>query len=109
MAKKKEQAFMLSLPALVKGKDALEKEFREKTQIFHMSSEEVTFGLNRKVLVGSKLVIWLDIPRTLLLEKPLTLSVSGIVQLIKGEKQLKKKQLISIQLDKKYQIESGLQ
>ncbi|MGB8952422.1 MAG: hypothetical protein WCC06_07130 [Candidatus Aminicenantales bacterium] len=100
----REKPFKLSLPAWVKGIDVSNREFKEKTRIFHMSAQEAIFGLNKKVIIGSKLMLLLNIPRTLILEKPLTLSVSGIVHLVKTKKQYKKRQLVALSLDKKYRI-----
>jgi len=102
---KRERLFELSLPASVKGTDALEREFSEQTQISHLSADEVTFWLRSKVMIGTKLLLSLTIPRTFLLEKPLQLSLSGTVCFVKSDMSvIKKNQLISIRLDKNYQI-----
>jgi hypothetical protein len=104
---KRERAFKLSIPAVVEGIDALQKEFKEKTRISRMSSQEAIFGLDSQVMIGSKLIVWLNIPRTLILEKPLTLSVSGIVNVIQTEKKNRKKQLVYLSLNKKYKIQKN--
>jgi hypothetical protein len=102
---KKERLFELALPAKVKGTDALDREFSEETQISHLSADEVTFWLRSKVMIGAKLLLSLTIPRTFLLEKPLQVSLSGTVCFVKSNMSLcKKNQLISIKLDKSYQI-----
>jgi hypothetical protein len=104
-AYKKERLFELALPAKVNGTDAQEREFSEETQISHLSADEVTFWLHSKVMIGTKLLLSLTIPRTFLLEKPLQLSLSGTVCFVKSDMSVSKKnQLISIRLDKNYQI-----
>jgi hypothetical protein len=102
---KRERQFELSLPAIVKGADAQERDFSEETQISHLSANEVTFWLRAKVMIGTKLLLFLTIPRTFLLESPLQLSLSGTVCFVKSDMSVEKKnQLISIKLDKSYQI-----
>jgi hypothetical protein len=102
---KRERAFELSLPALVTGLDALENKFREKTHLFSISSEEATVWLKSKVMVGSKLDISLDIPKTLILESHLKLRLSGTVILAQADSaRVGKKQLVSVRLDKKFRL-----
>lgn len=101
---KRERAFKLSLPALVSGIDAYGNPFQEKTEISSISSQEATFLLNSGVTIGSKLNISLDVPRTLILEKQLCLSLSGRVKYVKAETNNEKKQLISIELDRNFKI-----
>ena len=103
---KRERAFELSLHALVKGIDALDNDFQERTQLSSISSQEASFGLNSKVMIGSKLALFLDIPKTLILEKPLHMFVSGRVIYVKADTGAGKKQLISIRLEKTYKIHS---
>jgi hypothetical protein len=77
--KSKEKTFEISLPALVKGKNADGRIFEEKTEIARISSEEAIFRLNQKVLVDTPLNLTLSIPRTLILGNDLNLSLSGTV------------------------------
>ncbi len=104
-AGKRERAFELSLPALVTGQDALENRFREKTLINSISAEEATVWLRSPVAIGAKLVISLDIPKTLILENSLKLQLSGTVKLAQMDStRLGKKQLVSLQLDRKFKL-----
>jgi hypothetical protein len=104
-AGKRERAFELSLPALVTGQDAMENRFREKTLISSISAEEATVWLRSQVAIGAKLVISLDIPKTLILENSLKLQLSGTVKLAQMDStRLGKKQLVSLQLDKKFKL-----
>jgi hypothetical protein len=104
-AGKRERAFELSLPALVTGLDALENRFREKTLISSISAEEATVWLRSPVTIGAKLDISLDIPKTLILENSLKLQLSGTVRLAQIDStRLGKKQLVSLQLDKKFKL-----
>lgn len=102
---KRERAFELSLPALVTGLDALENKFREKTQLYSISSEEATVWLRSKVMVGSKIDLSLDIPKTLILENHLKLRLTGTVVLAQADSaRAGKKQLVSVRLDKKFRL-----
>jgi hypothetical protein len=104
-AGKKERAFDLSLPTLVTGVDVLENKFKEKTQILSISSEEATILLRNRVMVGSKLDLSLEIPKTLILESHLKLQLSGTVILTQAEPaQSGKKKLVSIRLDKRFRL-----
>lgn len=104
-AGKRERAFELSLPALVTGQDAMENRFREKTLINSISADEATVWLRSQVAIGAKLIISLDIPKTLILENSLKLHLSGTVKLAQMDStRLGKKQLVSLRLDKKFKL-----
>ena len=104
-AGKRERAFELSLPALVTGVDALENKFREKTQVLSISSEEATVWLRSRVMVGCKLDLSLDIPKTLILENHLKLRLSGTVIFSQVDSaRAGKKQIVSLRLDKKFRL-----
>ncbi len=101
---KRERRFELPLPILVAGQDASGKEIREYTQLVSISSQEATFQLNSKVMIGSRLSLLVDIPKTYFLENNLKLETSGKVTFIKAEEDSKKKQLVFLRLDKSYRI-----
>ncbi len=104
-AGKRERAFELSLPALVTGVDALDNKFREKTQVLSISSEEATVWLRSRVMLGSKLDLALDIPKTLILENHFKLRLSGTVILMQNDSaRAGKKLLVSVRLDKKFRL-----
>lgn len=103
---KRERSFELSLPALVNGIDAVGKEFQEFTELISLSSQEAVFKLNSKVIIGSKLNMSLDIPKTLFLENQLKLEMSGNVRFVKAEQNNTKKQLVILRLNKNYKINS---
>lgn len=105
-AVKRERIFELSLSALVKGIDALDNKFQERTQVSCISSQEASFGLNSKVMIGSKLNLFLDIPKTLILERPLNVFLSGRVVFAKADSSTAKRQLVSVRLEKNYKIQS---
>lgn len=105
---KRERIFELSLPTLVNGVNALGSEFHEQTELSSISSQKATFRLNSPVTIGSNLSLSLKVPKTLLLENQLKLKISGRVVFAQTERNGKKKQLISIQLDKNYRIQSFL-
>ncbi len=101
---KRERSFELSLPALINGIDAVGKEFQEYTELISLSSQEAIFKLDSKVIIGSKLCMSLDIPKTLFLENQLKLEMSGNVRFVKAEHNDSKKQLIILRLNKNYKI-----
>jgi hypothetical protein len=106
-ARKRERSFELSLPALVKGRDAADREFAEQTEISSLSSQEAVFRLDTRVMTGAKLVLHLQVPRTFLLEKPLELGLSGTVAVVRADIALdSKSQVVSIRLDRDFQIQS---
>ena len=102
---KRERTFELSLPALVKGIDALKNEFQERAQLSSISSQEAALRLNSKVMIGSRLNLALNIPKTLILEKSLKLHLSGTVIIVQPDTNGRKKQLISLRLDNNYRIQ----
>src|SRR5512135_3743755 len=76
-ALKRERSFELSLPALVKGVDAAGRRFEEATEIVEISAQEASFRLRTRLLIDAKVAIALAAPRTLILEHPLQLTVTG--------------------------------
>lgn len=101
---KKERSFDLLLPALVSGYDARGDSFKEKTKLSKISSQEAVIKIKNKVLLGTKLDISLKIPKTLILENNLNLSISGKVSSASMDSIKKEQQLISLQLDKIFKI-----
>ncbi len=99
-----EKDFDLFLPAVVSGIDAKGIEFNEKTELSSMSALKAHFGLKSKVTIGTKLIVVLNIPKTLILENQLKLRISGNVIFAKADEDLESKPLISINLDKTYKI-----
>jgi len=101
---KKERSFDLPLPTLVSGCDARGDSFKEKTRISRISSQEVLIKIKNKVLIGAKLDLSLKIPKTLILENNLNLTISGKVSSASRDSTKKEHQLISLQLDKIFKI-----
>lgn len=60
--------------------------------------------MNSNVTIGSKLNLSLEVPKTLILEKQLRLSLSGRVKYVKAEANSEKKQFISVELDRTFKI-----
>ncbi|MEN6311454.1 MAG: hypothetical protein ABFD80_07955 [Acidobacteriota bacterium] len=104
-AAKRERSFELCLPALVKGLDARGKRFEEETRVVAISAQEVSFGLNARLLIGAKTTVILDIPRTLILESPLRLLVTGIVTYVRSESENGKIQYVTIRLDRGFRLQ----
>ncbi len=104
---KRERSFELSLPALVTGRNAKGKEFEENTRILSISAQSALFWLKSKVLIGSSLSLSLLIPKTIILENRLNLSVSGKVVLVQANSSQNNNHLVSIQLDKTFKIKSS--
>jgi hypothetical protein len=104
-AGKRERTFELSLPALVKGFDARGKRFEERTMICAISAQELSFRLNARLLIGGKMTVSLDVPRTLILESPLRLLVTGLVVYVRSETGNGKSQYVSISLDRSFRLQ----
>jgi len=104
---KRERAFDLFLPARVTGLDAAGREFEERTEICSISAQEASFRLQTRLPIGSKVLLNLDIPRTIILEKPLRLVLSGTVVFVKPEDTLGKKQYLAARLDRGYKLQSN--
>lgn len=100
----KERCFDLSLPIVVKGLDVAGKEFQEHTELQTISSQLATFWIDSGVIIGSKLNLSLEVPRTLILENQMRLILSGDVVFIKEDGP--KKHLISVRLDKNYKFQA---
>lgn len=103
---KRERSFELTLPALITGMDAIGDEFQEYTELISLSSQEAIFRLDSKVIIGSKLTLSLDIPKTLFLENQLKLEISGSVRFVRAEQDDSKKQMIILRLTNIYKIRS---
>lgn len=106
-AGRRERAFELVLPALVSGADASGKRFEERTDISSISAQEVSFPLKTRLLVGAKVLLNLDVPRTLILEKPLRLLLSGSVVSARAEDGRGKRQSVAARLDRTYKLVSN--
>ena len=102
----KERSFELSIPTFVSGIDALGNEFKEYTELASISSQEAVFWIDSGVTIGSILKLFLDVPKTVLLESDLKLEITGRVTFVKADQSSEKKQLISLRLEKKYKINS---
>jgi hypothetical protein len=100
-----ERCFDLSLSAGVSGTNAHGMDFDEVTELSSISSLEAVFWLQNKVVIGSKLVLSLHVPKTLIRENQLNLIVSGEVIFASTDPSAQNKQLVSIQLDKMYKIQ----
>lgn len=105
-AAKRERSFRLSLPTLVRGVDAYGNTFQEQTELASISSQEAIFTLNSGVTIGSRLQLFLDVPKTLILENHLRMLLSGKVSYVGAESNKGKKQMITLELDKNYKINS---
>jgi len=106
-ARKKERSFEIAIPALVQGRDALESEFTERIEVSSLSAQEAVFWLSAKVMIGSKLALHLEVPRTFLLERPLEVSLAGTVQYVRSDLSVNEKdQLVSIKLDRTFRIDA---
>jgi hypothetical protein len=101
---KRERIFELTLPAVVKGLDASGKRFEEQTSTCSLSAQEASFHLDTPLLIGTKLNLSLEVPRTLILEKPLRLQVSGMVVYVRSELANGKSQLAIVRLERSFRL-----
>jgi len=103
-AGKRERSFELSLPALVKGLDAAGRKFEERTSVCGISAQEVSFRLKARLMIDSRVTLFLDIPRTLILESPLRMVLSGAVVYVRFEEKNEKPQFIVVSLDRGFRL-----
>jgi hypothetical protein len=103
-AGKRERSFELSLPALVKGLDAAGRKFEERTSVCGISAQEATLRIKAKLGIDSRVTLFLDIPRTLILESPLRMVLSGAVIYVRMEDQGDKHQLVVVRLDRGFRL-----
>lgn len=106
-AGKRERSFELSLPALVKGLDAAGRKFEERGAICGISAQEVSFRLKARLIIGSRVTLFLDIPRTLILESPLRMVLSGAVAYVRLEETEGKQQSIVVHLDRGFRLHAN--
>jgi hypothetical protein len=103
-AGKKERTFDLSLPALIKGLDAAGRKFEERSAVCAISAQEVSFRLKARLIIDSRVTLFLDIPRTLILESPLRMVLSGAVVYVRFEEGNGKQQYIVVRLDRGFRL-----
>ena len=103
-AGKRERTFELSLPALVKGLDAAGRKFEERSAVCAISAQEVSFRLKARLIIGSRVTLFLDIPRTLILESPLRMILSGAAVYVRFEEGNGKQQLVVARLDRSFRL-----
>ena len=101
---KKERTFDLSLPALVKGLDAAGRKFEEKSTVCTISAQQVSFRLKARLIIDSRVTVFLDIPRTLILESPLRMVLSGAVVYVRFEEGNAKQQYVVVRLDRSFRL-----
>jgi hypothetical protein len=101
---KRERSFELSLPALVKGLDAAGRKFEERTSVCGISAQEVSFRLKARMTIDSRVTIFLDIPRTLILESPLRMVLSGAVVYVRFEEKNDRLQFVVVRLDRGFRL-----
>jgi hypothetical protein len=101
---KRERSFELSLPALVKGLDAAGRKFEERTAVCGISAQEVSFRLKARLGIDARVTVFLDIPRTLILESPLRMVLSGAVVYVRFEERSDKQQYIVVRLDRGFRL-----
>lgn len=106
-AGKRERSFELSLPALVKGLDAAGRKFEERSAVCGISSQEVSFRLKARLIIGSRVTLFLDVPRTLILESPLRMVLSGAVVYVQLEEAEGKQQYVVVRLDRGFRLHAN--
>jgi hypothetical protein len=104
---RRERSFELSLPGVVRGTDALGRRFEERTATCSLSAQEATFRINAPLLIGAKVNLALEIPRTLILEKPMKLQVSGAIVYVRSEIGNGKVQLAIVRLERGFKLISA--
>lgn len=103
-AGKRERSFELTLPALVKGLDAAGRKFEERTSVCAISAQEASLRVKAKLGIDCRVTLFLDIPRTLILESPLRMVLSGAVVYVRMEDGTDKTQFVVVRLDRSFRL-----
>ena len=103
-AGKRERTFKLSIPALFKGLDAAGRKFEERNAVCAISAHEVSFWLKARLIIDSRVTLFLDIPRTLILESRLRMVLSGAVVYVRFEEGNGKLQFVVVRLDRRFHL-----
>lgn len=104
---KRERSFEISLPALVKGLDASGRKFEERTSVCAISAQEASFRLKARLGIDGRVTLFLDVPRTLILESPLRLVLSGAVVYVRFEEKSDKQQFVVVRLDRAFRLHAN--
>jgi hypothetical protein len=94
----------MSLPAVVRGRNALGREFEEQTEISALNAGSARFSLDERILIGAKIWLMAEIPQTVLLKVALKLNLAGSVTMVQAQKRAPKRQVVSIRLDKHFRL-----
>ncbi|MCX7973619.1 MAG: PilZ domain-containing protein [Candidatus Aminicenantes bacterium] len=102
--RRREWRFELPLEAIVEGRLPQGESFQEKTTIENISSGGAYFGLDAKVVIGSKLNLSLNLPEKLTEGRKMQLHLTGTaVRLEKAEKK-DKKQGVAVKFSRNYRF-----
>jgi hypothetical protein len=99
-----EKVFDMPVPVFVSGKNAGGKIFTEESRLKNISAQMAVLSLENKVIVGEKLKLELDIPKTLILKNKLTLRVAGEVERTRRNSENGGEQIVEISLSPSYKI-----
>ncbi|MBC7361120.1 MAG: hypothetical protein H5U06_02375 [Candidatus Aminicenantes bacterium] len=102
--RKRECLLELSLLTLVVGENASGKKFKENTELMTISSKQASFRLKTPVKIGTPLKLTLNVPATLFLIHPLKLEISGKISRVEINSDKKFLQLVTIELDRRFQL-----
>jgi hypothetical protein len=102
---RRQRVFELSLPGVIKGADAFGKRFEERVELRSISSETAVLPARAVLRQGSKLTLAVDIPQTLILEHPLRLVLTGVVESVLKESP--SLQLVTVRLDRRFRLQSA--
>src|SRR5512136_1211345 len=76
----------------------------KRTAVCGISAQEVSFRLKAKLGIDGRVTLFLDIPRTLILESPLRMVLSGAVVYVRLEEKGEKMQFIVVRLDRGFRL-----
>lgn len=99
--RRREHRFNLPLPAVVQGRSPDGTPFFEKSSLHNISSTGAFFFLDSAIVIGSKIQVLIDLPRTLTEKKDLKLSLNGAVTRLTKSEDPSKKQGVALRFTKK--------
>lgn len=103
-----DKVFHMPLPTLVEGEKASGDVFQEKTILNFISHQGAVFHLKTPLMVGSRLRLAIDLPRSLSEDRSLKLIIRGHVVLVEKVGARKPRQRITMKFENKYFIKENV-
>ncbi len=102
--RRREWRFDLPLPAVVEGRLPRGRSFKEKARLENISSTGAYFCLDSGVCVGTKLKLWIDLPKEATAGKKVKLQIGGLTIRLEKPDIKGKKQGVAVRFSKNFKF-----